>query len=173
MVLQDYGLFARLSVHHNIAFGPAARGFPPTEAVSIADRFIAMIGLGRFADAYPHQLAGSMNQRVAIARVLANDASVVLMVEPFGALDAMTRGSLHAELLSLWDLSGLTIMFAKHAIDEAILLADRIVAMVPAPGRILTELPVKLPRPRDVASVLFNALQPVFAVLLRGDTPAR
>ena len=126
---------------------------------AIADRFIAMIGLGRFADAYPHQLSGGMKQRVAIARVLANDAAVVLMDEPFGALDAMTRERLQTELLTLWETTGLTVLFVTHAIEEAILLADRIVVMAPGPGHIVTEVAVDLPRPRDVASVPFNEMR--------------
>jgi NitT/TauT family transport system ATP-binding protein len=156
MVFQDYGLFPWLNVRRNIGFGPAARGLPRTEVEAIVDRFIAMIGLGRFAEAYPHQLSGGMKQRVAIARVLANDAAVILMDEPFGALDAMTRERLQSELLSLWEATGLTVLFVTHAIEEAILLADRVVVMSPGPGRIITDVPIDLPRPRDVASVPFN-----------------
>lgn len=168
MVFQDYGLFPWLSVRRNIAFGPAARGLARAEVRAIADRFIAMIGLDRFADAYPHQLSGGMKQRVAIARVLANDAAAVLMDEPFGALDAMTRERLQAELLSLWERTGLTVLFVTHAIEEAILLADRIVVMSPGPGRVTAEIPVTLPRPRDVVSAPFNELRGHLAGLLHG-----
>ncbi len=166
MVFQDYGLFPWLSVRRNIEFGPAARGLPAPARRALADRFIAMIGLDRFADAYPHQLSGGMKQRVAIARVLANDAAVVLMDEPFGALDAMTRERLQAELLGLWASAGLTVLFVTHAIEEAILLADRIVVMTPGPGRITAEIPVDLPRPRDVVSAEFNALRRELGALL-------
>ena len=159
MVFQDYGLFPWLSVRDNIGFGPVARGLPKRQVREIVDRFIEMIGLEKFADNYPHQLSGGMKQRVAIARVLANDARVVLMDEPFGALDAMTRERLQDELLDIWARTKLTVIFVTHAIEEAILLADRVVAMSPGPGRIVSQTPVELARPRDVSSVAFNALR--------------
>jgi NitT/TauT family transport system ATP-binding protein len=171
MVFQDYGLFPWLNVRRNIGFGPAARGLPRAEVEAIVDRFIAMIGLGRFAEAYPHQLSGGMKQRVAIARVLANDAAVILMDEPFGALDAMTRERLQTELLALWEATGLTVLFVTHAIEEAILLADRVVVMSPGPGRITADVPIDLPRPRDVASVPFNALRRRLSALLHHGDP--
>jgi NitT/TauT family transport system ATP-binding protein len=159
MVFQDYGLFPWLTVSQNIGFGPAARGAGKAEVAKTADRFTAMVGLDRFRDAYPHQLSGGMKQRVAIARVLANDAEVVLMDEPFGALDAMTRENLQAELLEIWAANKLTVLFVTHAIEEAILLADRIVVMSPGPGRIVSDERVPLPRPRDPTSPEFNALR--------------
>ena len=168
MVFQDYGLFPWLSVRENIAFGPAARGIGRAKRGEIADRFIAMIGLERFAAAYPHQLSGGMKQRVAIARVLANDAALILMDEPFGALDAMTREHLQNELLDLWERTHLTVLFITHAIEEAILLADRIIVMSPGPGRITAEVAVDLPRPRDVSSAPFNALRRDVSALLGG-----
>jgi NitT/TauT family transport system ATP-binding protein len=168
MVFQDYGLFPWLTVRRNVEFGPASRGLPRAEVRSIGERFIEMIGLTRFAGAYPHELSGGMKQRVAIARVLANEASVVLMDEPFGALDAMTRERLQIELLSLWEVTGLTVLFITHAIEEAILLADRIVVMSPNPGRIAAIHRVALPRPRDVASPAFNALRRELGQLLHG-----
>ena len=166
MVFQDYGLFPWLTVRRNIGFGPAARGLPRSEVEAIVDRFIAMIGLGRFADAYPHQLSGGMKQRVAIARVLANDARVILMDEPFGALDAMTRERLQCELLILWEATGLTVLFVTHAIEEAILLADRVIVMSPGPGRITADVPIAMPRPRDVVSGPFNEMRRHVAGLL-------
>jgi NitT/TauT family transport system ATP-binding protein len=168
MVFQDYGLFPWLSVRRNIAFGPAARGLPKRDVAKIASRFIEMIGLQRFADAYPHQLSGGMKQRVAIARVLANDARLVLMDEPFGALDAMTRERLQDELLDIWRRTGLTVLFVTHSIEEAVLLADRVVVMSPGPGRIVEELRVALDRPRDVSSVPFNEIRRHLSARLHG-----
>jgi len=159
MVFQDYGLFPWLSVRDNIGFDPAARGVANPEIARTVDRFINMIGLQRFADSYPHQLSGGMKQRVAIARVLANDARVVLMDEPFGALDAMTRERLQDELLEIWARTKLTVIFVTHAIEEAILLADRVVAMQPGPGRVVSDTRIDLPRPRDVSSPEFNELR--------------
>jgi NitT/TauT family transport system ATP-binding protein len=159
MVFQDYGLFPWLSVRQNIGFGPASRGLPKAELRAVVDRFVDMVGLTRFADAYPHQLSGGMKQRVAIARVLANDAEMVLMDEPFGALDAMTRERLQDELLDIWQRTNLTVLFVTHSIEEAIFLADRVVVMEPGPGRIASEHRIELPRPRDVSSPEFNAVR--------------
>jgi NitT/TauT family transport system ATP-binding protein len=159
MVFQDYGLFPWLSVRGNIAFGPISRGRPAGEVKATVERFVELVGLNRFADAYPHQLSGGMKQRVAIARVLANDAEVVLMDEPFGALDAMTRERLQDELLDLWQRTGLTVLFVTHAIEEAIFLANRVVVMSPGPGRIDSEMPIGLERPRDVSAPDFNAIR--------------
>ncbi|WP_236019787.1 ABC transporter ATP-binding protein [Sabulicella rubraurantiaca] len=166
MVFQDYGLFPWLSVARNVGFGPAARGRPRAEVEATIKRFVDMVGLTRFADAYPHQLSGGMKQRVAIARVLANEAEVVLMDEPFGALDAMTRENLQRELLEIWERTRLTVLFVTHAIEEAILLADRIVVMSPGPGRIVADELVSLPRPRDPTDPEFNALRRRFSALL-------
>ncbi|MCX7324609.1 MAG: ABC transporter ATP-binding protein [Hyphomicrobiales bacterium] len=159
MVFQDYALFPWLSVRDNIAFGPTSRGVPKVQARDTVERFVDMVGLGRFADAYPHQLSGGMRQRVAIARVLANDAEVVLMDEPFGALDAMTRERLQEELLDIWARTNLTVVFVTHAIEEAIFLADRVVVMTPGPGRIESDNPMLLARPRDIASPEFNDIR--------------
>jgi NitT/TauT family transport system ATP-binding protein len=166
MVFQDYALFPWLTVRGNIAFGPKARGLPRKEVLAATDRFIEMVGLAKFADAYPHQLSGGMRQRVAIARVLANDAQVILMDEPFGALDAMTRERLQEELLELWRRTKLTVIFVTHAIEEAILLADRVVVMTPSPGRIQSDNRVALARPRDVASPEFNTIRRALSQLL-------
>jgi NitT/TauT family transport system ATP-binding protein len=159
MVFQDYGLFPWLTVRQNIGFGPSSRGLPKKEVRDTVECFVAMVGLARFADAYPHQLSGGMKQRVAIARVLANDAEMVLMDEPFGALDAMTRERLQDELLEIWQRTRLTVLFVTHSIEEAIFLADRVVVMEPGPGRIASEHAIMLPRPRDVASPEFNEVR--------------
>ncbi|HTB47567.1 MAG TPA: ABC transporter ATP-binding protein [Acetobacteraceae bacterium] len=169
MVFQDYGLFPWLTVRGNIAFGPAERGKKKAEVACIAERFIAMMGLERFAGAYPHQLSGGMKQRVAIARVLANDAHLALMDEPFGALDAMTRERLQDELLAIWRATELSVVFVTHSLEEAIFLAGRVVVMSPGPGRIVAEEPIELERPRDVSSPEFNAIRRRLAALLHAD----
>ncbi|HEY0183548.1 MAG TPA: ABC transporter ATP-binding protein [Rhodopila sp.] len=169
MVFQDYGLFPWLTIRRNIAFGPIARGKPKAEAMATADRFVAMMGLDRFADSYPHQLSGGMKQRVAIGRVLANEARLALMDEPFGALDAMTRERLQDELLSIWRSTGLSVVFVTHSLEEAIFLADRIVVMSPGPGRIVAEERITLERPRDVSSPQFNEIRRHLASLLHAD----
>ncbi len=159
MVFQDYALFPWLSVRDNIGFGPASRGLGKSEVKDAVDRFVELVGLQKFASAYPHQLSGGMKQRVAIARVLANDAELVLMDEPFGALDAMTRERLQDELLDIWQRTKLTVVFVTHSIEEAIFLADRVVVMTPGPGRIESDNRLDLPRPRDVASPEFNTIR--------------
>ena len=156
MVFQDYGLFPWLDVRDNIGFGPKSRGRSRAEIRETVDQFIELVGLQNFADVYPHQLSGGMKQRVAIARVLANDAEIVLMDEPFGALDAMTRERLQDELVGIWSRTGLTVLFVTHSIEEAIFLADRVMVMSPGPGRIGNEYVIELPRPRDIASSEFN-----------------
>jgi NitT/TauT family transport system ATP-binding protein len=169
MVFQDYGLFPWLTVRGNIAFGPAEKGKKKAEVARIAERFISMMGLQRFADVYPHQLSGGMKQRVAIARVLANDAHLALMDEPFGALDAMTRERLQDELLAIWRATELSVVFVTHSLEEAIFLADRVVVMSPGPGRIVAEEHIELERPRDVSSPEFNAIRRRLAALLHAD----
>ena len=169
MVFQDYGLFPWLSVRDNIGFGPKARGLPRDEVAAVADRFVGVVGLTRFADAFPHQLSGGMKQRVAIARVLANDARLVLMDEPFGALDAMTRERLQDELLAIWAAQRLTVIFVTHAIEEAILLADRVIVMSPGPGHIVADERIDLPRPRDVASPEFNDVRRRLGALVHSE----
>jgi NitT/TauT family transport system ATP-binding protein len=161
MVFQDYALFPWLSVRDNIGFGPTSRGLSRGEVKAIVDKFVDLVGLQKFANAYPHQLSGGMKQRVAIARVLANDAELVLMDEPFGALDAMTRERLQDELLDIWQRTGLTVVFVTHSIEEAIFLANRVVVMTPGPGRIESDNALDLPRPRDVSSPEFNDIRRV------------
>ena len=147
MVFQDYGLFPWLTVRANIGFGPSARGRPAQEVKETVERFITMVGLQRFADAYPHQLSGGMKQRVGIARALAIDPKVLLMDEPFGALDAQTRESLQAELLDLHRRTQKTILFVTHDLDEAVLIADRIVVMKNGRVQEIMDVPLKRPRP--------------------------
>jgi len=159
MVFQDYALFPWMTVRQNISFGPRQRQLPREEIARITDEFVKMVGLERFADRYPNQLSGGMKQRVAIARVLANNANILLMDEPFGALDALTREQLQHELLQIWKRTGVTTIFVTHSVEEAVLLADRVLVMTAGPGRIDSDFRIDLARPRDVSSPEFNALR--------------
>ena len=159
MVFQDYALFPWMTVRQNIGFGPRQRQLPRKEIEEVADEFVRLVGLERFADRYPSQLSGGMKQRVAIARVLANNASTLLMDEPFGALDALTREQLQGELQQIWTRTGVTVIFVTHSVEEAVLLADRVLVMSAGPGRIVNDIAIDLPRPRDVSSPEFNAVR--------------
>jgi ABC-type nitrate/sulfonate/bicarbonate transport system ATPase subunit len=159
MVFQDYALFPWMTVRENISFGPRQRQLPREEIERTTDEFVRMVGLERFADRYPNQLSGGMKQRVAIARVLANNANILLMDEPFGALDALTREQLQHELLQIWMRTGVTTIFVTHSVEEAVLLADRVLVMSAGPGRIDSDFRIDLARPREVSSPEFNALR--------------
>jgi len=150
MVFQAYTLFPWLTVKKNIMFGPrVSRGLGPTEAEGEADEWIELVGLRRFANAYPHELSGGMKQRVAIARALANRPRILLMDEPFGALDAQTRAQMQAYLLQIWRQVDITIVFITHDLDEAVYLADRILVLDAHPGRVRELVEVPVPRPRS------------------------
>ena len=159
MVFQDYALFPWMTVRQNISFGPRQRDLPRHEIEATTEEFLKLVGLERFADRYPSQLSGGMKQRVAIARVLANNASTLLMDEPFGALDALTREQLQGELQQIWTRTGVTVIFVTHSVEEAVLLADRVLVMSAGPGRIVNDITIDLPRPRDVSSPEFNTVR--------------
>ena len=159
MVFQDYGLFPWLTVRQNIGFGPKQRGLPEAKLKEITDYYLNMVGLTKFENHFPSQLSGGMKQRVSIARVLANDCEVLLMDEPFGALDALTRESLQNELLDIWEKTKLTVIFVTHAVEEAVLLADRVVVMTAGPGRIERDYKIPLERPRCITSPEFNQVR--------------
>jgi NitT/TauT family transport system ATP-binding protein len=148
MVFQGYTLFPWLTVKKNVMFGLKMKGVQPVRAEAAAQRWLDMVGLVDFADAYPSELSGGMKQRVAIARALANQPRILLMDEPFGALDAQTRCSMQAHLLRIWESVDVTIVFITHDLDEAIYLADRIIVLGANPGRILEVIEVPVPRPR-------------------------
>ena len=148
VVFQEYLLFPWKTVKGNVEFGPSLKGVDKKELQSRSRRFIDLVGLQGFEDRYPHELSGGMKQRVAIARALANDPSVLLMDEPFGSLDALTRESLQTELLRIWRETTCTVLFVTHSISEAVYLADRVVIMSRRPGRIKGTLDIELPRPR-------------------------
>jgi NitT/TauT family transport system ATP-binding protein len=130
-------------------FGPKINGASSSAAESQARQWLDLVGLSKFADAYPHQLSGGMRQRVAIARALVNEPRIMLMDEPFGALDAQTRSKMQRHLLDLWRNIDLTILFITHDLDEAIYLADRILVLKAHPGEVLELIEVPVPRPRD------------------------
>lgn len=149
MVFQQYSLLPWKTVLENIAFGPRLAGHSVAECNSIARTFLAMIGLSKMEKRFPGELSGGMQQRVGIARALANYPSVLLMDEPFGALDAQTRLMMQESLLDIWSEFGTTVLFVTHDVDEAIFLADRILIMSASPGTIIADLNVNLERPRE------------------------
>jgi NitT/TauT family transport system ATP-binding protein len=151
MVFQGYSLFPWLTVKRNVMFGPRMGGQGSVAAESRAREWLALVGLEKFADAYPHELSGGMRQRVAIARALANEPRILLMDEPFGALDAQTRARMQAHLLDIWRNVDVTVVFITHDLDEAIYLADRILVLQPHPGRVQEFIEVPVPRPRSLA----------------------
>jgi len=153
MVFQGYTLFPWLTVKKNVMFGLVNQA-GRTEAEREALQWLQLIGLEKFADSYPHQLSGGMKQRVAIARALANQPRILLMDEPFGALDAQTRARMQTHLLEIWRKIDITIIFITHDLDEAIFLADRILVLKPHPGEVQELIEVPVPRPRALSQIL-------------------
>ena len=173
MVFQAYTPFHWLTVQQNVEFGLRIKGVPPAERMEVARHFIRLVGLSGFERVYPKELSGGMQQRVAIARALANDPEILLMDEPFGALDAQTRVIMQELLLKIWEESHKTILFVTHDIDEAIFLGDRVYVMTARPGRIKKVLEVPLPRPRTLevlTSEPFTALKREVLDLIREET---
>ncbi len=159
MVFQEYALFPWMTVEQNIGFGLDIKGTDKAEIEKTVSALLAMLGLTDFRQRFPKDLSGGMRQRVAIARVLALNSPIMLMDEPFGALDALTRRNLQDELLRIWAELKKTIIFVTHSIEEAIYLADRIVVMTYRPGTVKRDILVDLPRLRDPSSAAFNALK--------------
>jgi NitT/TauT family transport system ATP-binding protein len=159
MVFQEYALFPWMTVEANVAFGLEMKGESKAVIREKVDRLLALLHLTDFRQRFPKDLSGGMRQRVAIARVLALDSPILLMDEPFGALDALTRRNLQDELLRIWSELKKTILFVTHGIEESIYLADRIVVMTYRPGRVKAIVEVAIPRIRDVSSPEFNALK--------------
>ncbi|KWO65915.1 ABC transporter ATP-binding protein [Burkholderia territorii] len=153
MVFQGYTLFPWLTVKKNVMFGLRMNGSSGSQADREALQWLDLVGLTRFADVYPHQLSGGMKQRVAIARALANRPRILLMDEPFGALDAQTRARMQTHLLDIWRNIDVTILFITHDLDEAIFLADRILVLKANPGGVQELIEVPVPRPRDYSQV--------------------
>ncbi len=173
MVFQSYTLFPWLTVTENICFGLRERGLERAVQLERCDYFIAKVGLRGFEHHYPRQLSGGMQQRTAIARALANDPKVLLMDEPFGALDNQTRVLMQELLLSIWESSRKTVLFVTHDIDEAIFMANKVAIFSARPGRIKTEVAVNFPHPRDYTlktTPEFMALKARVTEEIRGET---
>jgi len=172
MVFQQFGLLPWRTVLSNVEFGLEIEGVAKAERDQIARKYLDLVGLVGFENYYPHQISGGMQQRVGIARALSKKPDILLMDEPFGAVDAQTREQLQEELLKIWDQTDTTVVFVTHSIDEAIYLSDRVVVMQARPGRIKEELAVELPRPRwegDVkADPRFSQLRARLRESLRG-----
>ncbi|WP_226847439.1 ABC transporter ATP-binding protein [Bifidobacterium lemurum] len=173
VVFQDYGLFPWLTVEENIAYGPKEAGYPRSQVKELVDKYIDLVGLKLFAKKFPHELSGGMQQRVAIARVLANTPSVMLMDEPFGALDALTREQLQNQLSYIQKDLGITVVFVTHSIEEAVYLADRVVVMGDGAasgvaGNIKKIETISLDGPRDTTSVEFNRYRRDISELIHG-----
>ncbi len=159
MVFQEFALFPWRTVRSNIEFGLEMKGVHPEKRKEMSTKLIDLVGLKGFEDTHPRQLSGGMKQRVGIARALANNPAVLLMDEPFGALDAQTRNLMQKELLRIWEATKKTILFVTHSVDEAVFLADRIVIMTARPGKVREIVEVGLPRPRDRMSQEFIAVR--------------
>jgi NitT/TauT family transport system ATP-binding protein len=176
MVFQSYTLYPWLKVRENIEFGLALKGTSKRERRRVSDSLLGEMGLREFERAYPKELSGGMQQRAAIARALANDPKVLLMDEPFGALDALTRASAQRFLTEVWEQHRRTIAFVTHDIEEAIFLGDTVFVMSPRPGRIREVIPVDLPRPRsldDLGSPEFAELKRrILSLILESDGAA-
>ncbi|WP_317203932.1 ABC transporter ATP-binding protein [Janthinobacterium sp.] len=159
MVFQEYALFPWMTIESNIAFGLEIAGRSAAQIKERVDMLLNMLGLQDFRARFPKDLSGGMRQRVAIARVLALDSPVMLMDEPFGALDALTRRNLQDELLKIWKVFGTTIVFVTHSIEESIYLADRTIVMTYRPGTVKRDVPIALERPRDPSDPEFNRIK--------------
>jgi len=175
MVFQGYTLFPWLSVKKNVMFGLEMNGMSTLEAGREADLWLELVGLAKFANAYPHELSGGMKQRVAIARALVNQPRILLMDEPFGALDAQSRAKMQAHLLEIWRNIDITIVFITHDLDEAIFLADRILVLKAHPGEVQELIEVPVPRPRSAeltTSPEFLATKARLEALIHPPEPA-
>jgi NitT/TauT family transport system ATP-binding protein len=150
MIFQEQSLFPWMTVRDNVSYGLRMRGVPRSQFQAIVDSYLAKVGLSDFADVFPYQLSGGMKQRVSIARAFANDPEILLMDEPFAALDEQNKILLQEELLRIWDETRKTVLFITHSIDEALVLGDRVLVMTAHPGRIKSDIAIDFPRPREV-----------------------
>ena len=156
MIFQEHAIFPWMTVRDNVAYGLRMRGVPRGEAMDRAEDYVRKVGLAKFAKAYPHQLSGGMKQRVSIARAFANDPEILLMDEPFAALDEQTKILLQEELLRIWEGTRTTVVYVTHSIDEAIVMGDRILIFTAHPGHVKSEVLVDFPRPRGVYELKAN-----------------
>jgi NitT/TauT family transport system ATP-binding protein len=170
VVFQDYALFPWLNIQQNVEYGLREQGIGKAERREIAQRFLAVVGLAGFERRFPHELSGGMRQRVALIRVLAIDPKILLMDEPFAAVDAQTRTILQEELQRLWMQTLKTVVFVTHSLDEAIYLADRVAVMTARPGVVKAIVPIELPRPRDSTSDTFNRYRREIAQLIEVES---
>jgi NitT/TauT family transport system ATP-binding protein len=159
MVFQEFALFPWRTVRKNVEFGLEIKRVSPAERKTIGQKYIDLVGLNGFEDYLPKKLSGGMKQRVGIARALANNPEILLMDEPFGALDAQTRNQMQKELLRIWSETKKTVVFVTHSVDEAVYLADRVVVLTARPSNIKEIFKVEQPRPRDRANPEFTALR--------------
>jgi NitT/TauT family transport system ATP-binding protein len=172
MVFQEYALFPWRSVVKNVEYGLEVRSLPARERTRLAREKLDLVGLHGFEEYWPHQLSGGMRQRVAIARALVMDPQVLLLDEPFGALDALTRKGLQQELVRIWQATRKTVIFVTHSITEAVFLSDRIILLTARPARIRADVPVDLPRPRDPNEPEFVAIQAKLETMVWEDVQA-
>jgi NitT/TauT family transport system ATP-binding protein len=158
-VFQEYTLFPWRTVQKNVEFGLELKNVDQAERSKVASKYIDMVGLSKFKDAYPHQLSGGMKQRTAIARTLAVGPDILLMDEPFGALDAQTRNILQEQLLQIWEKEKIKVLFVTHNVDEAVFLADKVIIMTSRPGKIKDIIDIDIPRPRIRTETEVNKLR--------------
>ncbi|HSV42001.1 MAG TPA: ABC transporter ATP-binding protein [Methanomassiliicoccales archaeon] len=159
MVFQEFALFPWRTVRRNVEFGLELKNIKAHDRKVVSDKYIELVGLKGFEDSHPYELSGGMKQRVGIARALANDPSILLMDEPFGALDAQTRNQMQKELLRIWEETKKTVLFVTHSVDEAVFLADKVIVLTTRPSKIKIIFNVEQKRPRDRADPAFLALR--------------
>ncbi|MGE0801831.1 MAG: ABC transporter ATP-binding protein [Lautropia sp.] len=173
MIFQESSIFPWMTIRKNVAYGLDLRGAPKAQTLRAVDHFLELTGLLPFADAFPHQLSGGMKQRVSVARAFANDPEILLMDEPFAALDEQNKILLQQELIRIWGESRKTVVFITHSIDEALVLADRVIVMTARPGRLMADIPITFPRPRAVfdlkADPEFSRISREIWLHLRGE----
>jgi len=170
MIFQEYSLYPWRTVEENVTLGLELRRMKKTDRVAAAEKYLDLVGLSGFEKRHPHELSGGMRQRVAVARALAIEPSILLMDEPFGALDAQTRNRMQHELLLIWEKTRKTILFVTHSVDEAVFLADRIVVLTHRPGRIKEIVSIPGTRPRDRTGEEFGQIRRHLLDMIREES---